>query len=158
MLTLQVVWSIWCNIKMGVLNWYCICQYMYFTPIPNFQLRAFFSKSTFHQSVMTSSISWMQCPIGKKMSWKNSHLGNSKKSILNSWSNWSISMCWVTYCQPNKIRCISLITSDWFRFVPFIMTYWMVQTKTSHLGKVSYAIIILGWQYYNDTLYYTFRF
>ena len=24
---------------------------------------------------------------------------------------------------------------------------WMVQTKTSHLGKVSYAIILLGWRY-----------
>ncbi len=23
----------------------------------------------------------------------------------------------------------------------------MVQTKTSHLGKVSYAIILLGWRY-----------
>ncbi len=24
---------------------------------------------------------------------------------------------------------------------------WMVQTKTSHLGKVSYVIILLGWRY-----------
>ncbi len=31
---------------------------------------------------------------------------------------------------------------------------WMVQTKTSHLGKVSYAIILLGWRYTGTSGYY----
>ena len=31
-----------------------------------------------------------------KLSWKNIHLGNSRKKILNFWPNWSILMCWVT--------------------------------------------------------------
>ncbi len=47
----------------------------------------------------------------------------------------------ILYHQPNKI--MALFTSDRFRFVTFIMTLCMVQTKTSHLGKVSYAIILL---------------
>ncbi len=29
------------------------------------------------------------------------------------------------------------------------MSLWMLQTKTSHLWKVSYAIILLGWRYFD---------
>ncbi len=36
------------------------------------------------------------CFVGK-LNWKNSHLGNSKKSILNFWTHKSILMCWVSY-------------------------------------------------------------
>ncbi len=66
---------------------------------------AFFLKSAFHQSVISSL---MKLPYFKnvmsdfknsapKLNWKNSHLGNSKQSILNFRPNWSILMCWVTY-------------------------------------------------------------
>ncbi len=57
----------------------------------------------------------MQCPISNifvpKLSWKNIPLilGNSKKSILNFWSNWSLSMCCVTYYTLNMTRLCQAI-------------------------------------------------
>ena len=41
--------------------------------------------------------SWMQCQLSKikhlHQNCKNNHLGNSDKTILNFWSNWSLLMC-----------------------------------------------------------------
>ncbi len=52
----------------------------------------------------------------------------------------------VTIRQPNKI--IAYLTfHKWLVLVCNIhMSLWMLQTKTSHLWIVSYAIILLGWQ------------
>ena len=57
--------------------------------------------------------------IAPRWSWKNSHLRNSKKSILNFWPNWSISMCSVTfytwmlsqgdYCEQLVLRHLGLL-------------------------------------------------
>ena len=46
-----------------------------------------------------------------KLSWKNSHLGNSKKSFLNFWPNLSTLMCWVTKCE-NKNMASLLVMSQ----------------------------------------------
>ena len=40
------------------------------------------------------------CP---KLNWMNSHFGNSKKSILNFWPIWSLSMCWVAYKEHHQL-------------------------------------------------------
>ncbi len=51
------------------------------------------------------------------------------------------------YRQPNKIMAY-LTFHKWLVSVCNIHNnIWMEQTKTSHLGKVSYAIILLGWRY-----------
>ncbi len=51
------------------------------------------------------------------------------------------------YRQPNKIMAY-LTFHMWLVSVCNIHNnIWMVQTKTSHLGKVSYSIILLGWRY-----------
>ena len=54
----------------------------------------------------------------------------------------------VTYRQPNKI--IALLTfQQWLVLVCNIHNdIWMLQTKSSHLWKVRYAIILLGWRYF----------
>ncbi len=51
------------------------------------------------------------------------------------------------YLQPNKI--IAYLTfHKWLVSICNIHNdIWLVQTKTSHWGKVSYAIILLGWRY-----------
>ena len=65
-------------------------------------LRAFFSKSTFQQwhPQWNCYISRTQCPISKlfapKLSWENSHLGNSKKSI---WSSETTGRFWCVETQ-----------------------------------------------------------
>ena len=66
---------------------------------PNFKI-LFFSKSTFHRTVMTSTIK------APNFCWKNmySHLENSKNSIMNFWPNWSILICWVTFTNSNVWR------------------------------------------------------
>ncbi len=52
------------------------------------------------------------------------------------------------YRQPNKIM-VYLTFHKWLVSVCNMHNdIWMLQTKTSHLGKVSYAIILLGWRYY----------
>ncbi len=53
----------------------------------------------------------------------------------------------LAYCQPNKIMAY-LTFHKWLVSVCNIHNdIWMVQTKTSHVGEVSYAIILLGWRY-----------
>ena len=53
----------------------------------------------------------------------------------------------VIYLQPNKIMAY-LTFHKWLVLVCNIHNDTsMAQTKTSHKGKVSYAIILLGWQY-----------
>ncbi len=60
---------------------------------------------------------------------------------------WSSSQEHHGYHQPNKIMAY-LTFHKWLVSVCNIHNnIWMVQTKTSHLGKVSYAIILLGWRY-----------
>ena len=60
--------------------------------------------------------------------------------------------------QPNKIMAY-LTFHKWLVSVCNIHNdMWMVQTKTSHFGKVSYAIILLGWRnvtihQYTDLIY-----
>ncbi len=62
---------------------------------------------------------------------------------------WSIVTSKLTYRQTNKIMAY-LTFHKWLVSVWNIHNgIWMVQTKTSHLGKVSYAIILLGWRYLN---------
>ncbi len=52
----------------------------------------------------------------------------------------------VIYRQPNKIMAY-LTFHQWLVSVCNIHNdIWMVQTKTSHLGKVSYTVILLGWR------------
>ncbi len=52
----------------------------------------------------------------------------------------------LAYHQPNKIMAY-LTFHKWLVLVCNIyMSLWMLQTKTSQLWKVSYAIILLGWQ------------
>ncbi len=52
--------------------------------------------------------------------------------------------------QPNKIMA-HLNFHKWLVSVCNIHNdIWMVQTKTSHLGNVSYAIISLGWRHVSD--------
>ncbi len=51
----------------------------------------------------------------------------------------------ILYRQPNKIRAY-LTFHKWLVSVCNMHNdIWMLQTKTSHLWKVSYAIILLGW-------------
>ncbi len=58
-----------------------------------------------------------------------------------------------SYRQPNKIMAY-LTFHKWLVSVCNMHNYiWMVQSKTSHLGKVSYAIILLGWRYVWNTSY-----
>ncbi len=53
-----------------------------------------------------------------------------------------------TYRQPLKNNSVSHFPQvTWFWFVTFNKSFWMLQTKTSHLWKVTYAIILLGWRY-----------
>ena len=70
---------------------------------PNFKslfLRINFSPICF-DILSEIAMSRTQCRISNifasKLSWKNSHLGNSRKSTLIFWDNRSLSMCWVTY-------------------------------------------------------------
>ncbi len=51
------------------------------------------------------------------------------------------------YRQPNKV-IVQLTFPKWLVLVCTIhMLLWMLQTETSHLWKVRYAIILLGWRY-----------
>ncbi len=89
-------------------------KYQYFR-FPNFKslfLKINFSPICYDILNKNCHISRTQCLISKilapKLRWKNSHLGNSKKSsILIFWDNWSLSMCWDTYTHD-------LIVPIWF--------------------------------------------
>ncbi len=92
--------------KSELLNSYCT-QVYYWDPPPHF-------RSLFHQ-IGTSpvcydisneiKISW-ECDVqflkNSNVQWKDSHLENSKKFILNFLPNWSILMCWVTYKHKGR--------------------------------------------------------
>ncbi len=74
--------------------------------------------------------------------------GNSRATCRSRWNYfYSTSAITVQYRQPNKIMAY-LTFHKWLVSVCNIHNdIWMVQTKTNHLGKVSYAIILFGWWY-----------
>ncbi len=62
------------------------------------------------------------------------------------WLHHVLSQCLLVSCQPNKIMA-ELTFHKWLVLVYKVHNdIWMLQTKTTHLWKVSYAIIFLGWQ------------
>ena len=79
-----------------------VCQY--FAQIPKLK-EPFSSKSTFHQSVMMSSmkLSYLENTMSNSKNFctdielTSNHFGNSKSQLWTFWPNWSILMCWVTY-------------------------------------------------------------
>ncbi len=104
-LNLQVTWRIWCKSSVFVSKLTSeLPKYQYFVQISKFQepfsQRQLFTNLLWHPQWICH-ISRTQCPISKlfapKLRWKNSHLGNTKKSILISGDSWSLSMCWDTY-------------------------------------------------------------
>ena len=78
---------------------------------------------------------------------------NSPRSSTNWRVMKGVTHQYVEYRQPNKI-IEYLIFHKWLLLVCNIHTsLCMLQTKTSHLWKVTYAIILLGWRYYALLLY-----
>ena len=101
-------------------------------------------------SPIERTIIWRtQCPISDifapKLSWKNSHLGNIKRSVLNFWPNWSILICWVTFVNFYLIYQII----SYMKTMPCIYSYMFLiypnhALHENHAFVYSYMYLILN--------------
>ncbi len=136
--------SIWWYLLVLLVDNYIIHQY--FSEIPKLT-EPFLQKSTFHQSVMTSSMKlpYLEntCLISIFLHWNLAQriaiLGNSKKSILNIWTNWSV---WcveshiliflsvhVAQCQPDCKSLTNLPVKSYFFLVLRYIYKCIIVTK-----------------------------
>ncbi len=97
--------------KNGLLNYNCMPNLPRLPNIKSLLLKINFSPICYDVINEFYHISRTQCQISNifapKLRWKNNHLGNSKKSILNYWPKLVISMCWVTNAYYLPLFCFS---------------------------------------------------
>ncbi len=93
--------------------------------------------SAIMDSVHSSDDLWTSRKPQRQSIWSDQ---GKVRTIIIQWSVFA-------YHQPNKIMAY-LTFHKWLVLICNIHNdMWMLQTKTSHLGKVSYAIILLVWRY-----------
>ena len=88
-----------------------------------------------------------------KLSSKNSHLGNGKKSILNLWPKCFILVCWVTYlCVIYMLQVAGVVgRADLLCALCFIISFIMY---SSAIRKGKQNVITQ----FTNVLYFSFQF